>query len=269
MKLAKRVFFILSLLMLLGLFGAWSLSEGVSDEQILQAADRARTLEADSFAMTIEITAQRPAGPQQATVRTLFKKFPGDGGDGFRTRIEFLKPASMQGQIFLTVQNKKLCQGDKSCSFFWGPNLIPGQPLKVSSGSTTVFGDSSVAETAGIRFAGNYIIKAKKETSLNDRPALVLSLIANDPSVAFQQVTLWVEPNSFQPIQAELFALSGQPLDRVLYQEYARQGDDQYLRRQEIENLLYQGSVTQLTVLQVEIKELPDQLFLPDQLGKS
>jgi hypothetical protein len=59
---------------------------------------------------------------------------------------------------------------------------------------------------------------------------LALSLTANDPSVPFQQVTLWVDPNSFQPIQADLFALSGQPLDRVTYEEYSQIGNDQYIR---------------------------------------
>jgi hypothetical protein len=112
-----------------------------SDDQTLQAADQARFIDADSFVLTVDITAERSNGPKQATVRAFFKRFSQDSGDGYRARLEFLQPPEMQGDIYLTIQNKDLCSGDKSCSFFWGPNLIPSQPLKVSAGTTTVFGE--------------------------------------------------------------------------------------------------------------------------------
>jgi len=271
MRLAEKLPLIVLWLTLIGGLGnrPSAAAEGVSDAQILQAADQARFIEADSLILTMDITAERPMkSPKgQATVRALFKHFAQDSTDGYRVRIEFLQPPEMQGEVYLTLQNKDLCGGDNSCSFFWGPNMIPGQPLKVSAGMTTLFGDSSVAETAGIRFAGNYTIQEKKEDTLNGQPALALSLAATDPSVAFQQATLWVDPSSLQPIQAVLFALGGEPLARVTYEEYARLGDDQYVGQQRIENLLQEGSITQLTVTDVKVAPLSDELFDPGQLG--
>ena len=271
MRLAKGVlvFLITCFMSIVGPAIAQSASDSPSDDQILQAADQARFIEADSFVLTVDITAERPDGSNPATVRALFKRFSQDSGDGYRARIEYLQPPEMQGDIYLTVQNQDLCNGDRSCSFFWGPNLMPGQPLKVSAGTTTVFGDSTVAETTGIPFARNYTIKEKKTDTVNDRPALALSLIANDSGVPFQQVTLWVDPSNFQPIQADLFALSGQPLDRVIYEEYSQIVNDQYIRQQRIENLLQKGSVTHLTAANAEITPLSDPLFDPNQLGKS
>ncbi|MDW8140726.1 MAG: outer membrane lipoprotein-sorting protein, partial [Candidatus Bipolaricaulota bacterium] len=141
-------------------------------------------------------------------------------------------------------------------------------PLKVS-GRQQVFGDSSVAETVGIQFKGDYKIRTRKDVTLpGNRPAWELDLEATDKSVAFQRATVTAERATLRPVRARLFALSGDPLNDVSYQEYALLEKDEYVKKQLIENQLIKTNKTLLTITKIEAKDLPNDLFDPSRLGK-
>jgi hypothetical protein len=71
-----------------------------------------------------------------------------------------------------------------------------------------------------------------------------------------------------RPIKARLFALSGDPLNDVTYQEYATLDKDEYVKKQLIENQLIKTNKTLLTITKIEAKDLPNDLFDPNKLGK-
>lgn len=133
-----------------------------TDDQLLQRADQARFIEANSYVMSSKVIAERPDGKGEALMTIYNKRF----AEGARTRVEFLAPESLKGTIYLVV-------GDDI--YFWQPGLL--QPIRIS-GQQKIFGDASIAEAAGIQFSGKYSIKAKQDEKLDGREALKLALEA-------------------------------------------------------------------------------------------
>ena len=242
-------------LLMLSLIAVGSLAQDVTDEALLRAMDDARFLDATTFTMTVEVVADRPDGTSQALIQLYFKTRPG-GQELFR--IEFLQPEDMAGEVFVSTPEG---------TFLWNPDLV--MPLKISD-RQEVFGDASVAETAGVRFGnGDYKVISRQPVTLEDgTPALEITLEATAANVAFQSVTLWVTPDSFQPLRMRLFALGGDPINDVTFEEYGELNGDSYAARQLIESQFVEGSKTLLTITTIEAKELSDDLFDPDKLGQ-
>lgn len=224
-----------------------------TDDQILQAFDDARFLQTTSFTMTMEVVADRPDGTKQATVQLYFKFV----NDKHLFRIDILQPDDMKGQVYVS---------NPDGTFFWQPGLA--SPLKVS-GRQQVFGDASVAETAGIQFSGDYSVKARRDVTLDDGSAgLQVDLQATAKSVAFPSATVTADAKTLKPLKARLFALSGDPLNDVTYQEYGDLSGDSYVKKQLIENQLVKTNKTLLNISNIEAKDLSDDLFDQNKLGK-
>ncbi|MCI2430101.1 outer membrane lipoprotein-sorting protein [Candidatus Acetothermia bacterium] len=223
-----------------------------TDEQLLQKADQARFIEANSYVMSSKVIAERSDGKGEALMTIYNKRF----AEGMRTRVEFLAPESMKGTIYLVV-------GDDI--YFWQPGLL--QPIRIS-GQQKIFGDASIAEAAGIQFSGKYAVKNKQEERLDGREALKLSLEATSERVAFAKVTLWLDKRELKPIQAILHAVSGEPLKKMLYTKYAKLKDDEYAAEIAVEDLLFKNLKTTIQISEVKIQDLPDGLFDPQKLGR-
>lgn len=223
-----------------------------TDEQLIQKADQARFIEANSYVMSSKVIAERPDGKGEALMTIYNKRF----SEGVRTRVEFLAPESMKGTIYLVV-------GDDI--YFWQPGLL--QPIRIS-GQQKIFGDASIAEAAGIQFSGKYAVKNKQEERLDGREALKLSLEATSERVAFAKVTLWLDKRELKPLQAILHAVSGEPLKKTLYTKYAKLKDDEYAAEIAVEDLLFKNFKTTIQISEVKIQDLPDGLFDPQKLGR-
>lgn len=245
---------LLSVVVLAVAFGWGSVGQQApTDDQLLEAFDKARFVEATSFTMTVEVVADRPDGTRQAIVQLYFKEINGKR----YARIEFLAPEDLKGQVYVSTPEG---------TFFWQPGLAT--PLKVS-GRQQVFGDSSVAETVGIQFKGDYKIKSRKDVTLpGNKAGWEVELEATDRSVAFQRATVTAERATLRPVKARLFALSGDPLNDVTYQEYATLEKDEYVKKQLIENQLIKTNKTLLTIMKIEARDLSNDLFDPNKLGK-
>lgn len=232
-----------------------SAAQEVSDQDLLKAMDDARFLDATTFTMTVEVIADRPDGTSQALVQLYFKT-TAEGEEVFR--IEFLQPEDMAGEVFVSTPEG---------TFLWNPDLV--MPLKVSD-RQEVFGDASVAETAGIRLGnGDYKVTSRQSATLEDgTPVLEVQLDATAPAVAFQSVMLDVTPDTFQPLRMRLFALGGDPINDVTFEEYGDLNGDAYVTRQLIESQFVEGDKTLLTITSIEAKELSDDLFDPEKLGQ-
>lgn len=223
-----------------------------TDNQILDALDKARFIESKSFTITVDTVADRPDGTRQATVQLFFKEIKNER----HSRVEFLSPEDMKGQVYLTTP-----QG----TFFYQPGLA--SPLKIT-GSFKVFGEASVVETVGIQFKEDYKVKARRNATVNGQSAIEIDLIANDKSVVFQSATVTADAATLRPIKARLFALSGDPLNDNLYQEYAELNKDVYVKKQLIENQINKVNKTLFNITKTEAKDFPDDLFDPTKLGK-
>lgn len=236
-------------------------ASGPPAEEVLEQADRARFIDADSYVIELKVTAERPdQEPREALLKVYIKRFE----DGIRQRVEFLEPEEMRDTVYLVV-------GDDIYFYQFGHGLR--EPLRIS-GQQKLFGDAGVAEAAGISFAEDYQVTSQEETELEGKPALLLHL--SSETAAYRLVDLWLEPKTLRPLQAVLYALSEQPLRRVLYKEYAalegngnedeNEDKDEYIKLMVVENLLQQGYRTTLEVTEVSVQDLPDELFDPAAL---
>lgn len=232
-----------------------------SDEELLQAMDAARFLDSDTgyVVEVMEIHAERPDSVDEATVRLSMRTIE---GEEFRLRIDFLAPEDSVGQSFLILEDNSvlLCTPDLA------------MPLRISGG-TDVFGDSTVSTTAGIEFAGEYVILDCQQTTLNDVPVLQLELEAIELGTAYPTATVWVDAETYFPMEAVLYALSGEPLNRISYDEYGiypfedvEAGfRDSYVVVQTVENLIQEGFITTLTISGIELDPIPEHRLDPEQ----
>ena len=226
-----------------------------NDEELLAALDDVRFFDADVTTLRVLIHAVTPDDERDAEIRLLF----GDAAVGTSTRIQFLSPDELAGQVYLSTPE---------ATYFFGPDL--DFPIKTSA-TTEVFGDAAVAQTSGIRFLDDYTVSERRLVEREDGTSfLEVDLEAVDFSVAFQAATVTVDPESLRPVSAILYALSGIPFYEVFYEVYETRGeDDTYVVRQRIVNLFLVGRETTSEILEITDDPLPPELFDPEALGPS
>ncbi|MBI1741717.1 outer membrane lipoprotein-sorting protein [Candidatus Acetothermia bacterium] len=235
------------------IFGLTYVASGQSaDEQLLQNADRVRFIDAPSYVASSTVIAERPGSRGEASLKIYSKRFL----DGSRIRIEFVAPENLKGTVYLVIADD---------IYLWQPGLL--QPIRIS-GQQKIFGDASIAEAAGIQFSGRYAVQTKQDEKLNDQDTLKLTLQATTEKVAFAKVTLWLAQKDLKPVQGILHAVSGEPLKKILYNKYAKTGDDEYAAEIAIEDLLFKNFKTTMQIPQITMQNLPDELFDPKKLGK-
>ncbi len=252
----KRLLLFAILVLVAGTVGSLAQSD-LSDEELLQAMDYARfgaffPRGASTTTFTVEIVADRPDSTKQAAVQVSFHWI--DGAQ--YTRIDFLQPEEMAGQVFLATPEGV---------FFWTPDLVT--PLKVS-GRFEVFGDANVVEVAGIGFQGAYAVTERQAVTVDGGPpTLEVKLEAKYESIAFPFATVIADAASLRPVTLRLFALSGDPFHDVTYEEYDEIDGAPYMKKLLIENLIVTTNKTLLTITNVQNGNLPDELFDPASFG--
>ena len=229
--------------------------DALGDEELLAALDATRFFDADVTTLRVRIHAVTPDDEREAEIQLLFD----ESARGTSTRIEFLAPDELAGQVYLSTPE---------ATYFFGPDL--DFPIKTSA-TTEVFGDAAVAQTSGIRFLDGYTVSERRTIEGKDGTSfLEVDLEAVDFSVAFQAATVTVDPESLQPVSAILYALSGIPFYEVFYEVYETRGeDDTYVVRQRIVNLFLVGRETTSEILEITDRPLPPELFDPEALGPS
>jgi len=225
------------------------------DTELLRALDDTRFFDAEVTTLRVRIVSITPDEERDAEIRLLFSEIDGETV----SRIEFLVPDELAGQVYVNTPDG---------AFFYGPDL--DFPIKTST-STEVFGDSAVAQTSGIRFLDDYTVVERRmmpdETGVE---LLEVDLAAVDFGVAFQSVTVTVDPETLRPISAILYALSGLPFYEVFYETYeTREEEDTYVVTQRIVNLFLVGRQTISEILEISDEPVAPELFDPDLLGSA
>ena len=229
--------------------------EPISDAELLERLDEARFPDRSVTSIRVRITSETPEGTREAEVIVYFAEFDGAS----YARIDFLAPEELAGQTYLTVPD---------AAYFYAPDL--DFPIKTSAAGE-LFGDAAVAQTSGIRFADGYTVEARRVAAAEDATEVwEIELVAIDDTIAFQFVTLTVDPQRLYPISAVLYGLSRFPFYEVHYETYeTRDGVDLYVTTQRIVNLFLTGRQTTSRTLEIGTDELPSSWFDPDSLGSS
>lgn len=236
------------------LVGAPVVAQDISDIELLTALDDTRFFDDEVTQVRIRIVSETSEEIREADLSLSFL----EAEDGSYARIEFASPEELAGQIFLSTPD---------ATYFFGPDL--DFPIKTSA-TQEVFGDAAVAQTSGIRFADSYTV-SERRTVLSDDGSerWEIDLAAVDFTVAFQAVTVTVNPETLRADSAILYAVSGLPFYEVYYEDYVSRDEtsDTYVVTQRIVNLLLAGRVTTSEILEIGSPVLPAEWFDPDQLG--
>lgn len=225
-----------------------------TDIELLTALDDVRFFDDSITQLSIRILSVTPEETREAQLMLSFF----DAEDGSYARIEFATPEELAGQIFLSTPDG---------TYFYGPDL--DFPIKTSA-TTQVFGDAAVAQTSGIRFADSYTIGERRTVATDEGTELwEIDLVAIDFTVAFQAVTVTVDPVELRPVSVILYAVSGLPFYEVFYEAYETREDDVYVTTQRIVNQLLIGRVTTSEILEIGTDELSFEFFDPNNLGTS
>ena len=227
----------------------------LSDAELLQRLDAARFSDASVTSIRVRITSETPDEVREAEVLIYFGEIDGAS----RARIEFLAPEELLGQIYLNTPD---------ATYFYAPDL--DFPIRTSA-TAELFGDAAVAQTSGIRFAEGYAIEERR-SAVRENGAEVweIDLVAVDETIAFQFVSLVVDPGELRAMSATLYGLSRFPFYEVHYDVYeTRNGIDVYAATQRIVNLFLVGRQTISETLEIGTEELPASLFDPNALGPS
>lgn len=227
----------------------------LSDAELLQRLDETRFSDRAVTSIRVRITSETPDETREAEVLVYFGEIDGAS----YARIEFLAPEELAGQIYLTTPD---------ATYFYTPDL--DFPIKTSA-TAELFGDAAVAQTSGIRFSEGYTVNERRSvTREGDTEVWEIELVAVDDAIAFQFVTLIVDPVALRPISATLYGLSRFPFYEVRYEAYeTRDGTDLYVVRQRIVNLFLVGRQTTSETLEIGTEELSASLFDPDAFGSS
>ena len=227
-------------------------AQELSDIELLSALDEARFFNDSVTQISIRIHSETPDEIREAELMLSFL----DTEEGSFARIEFANPEELAGQIFLSTPE---------ATYFYGPDL--DFPIKTSA-TQEVFGDAAVAQTSGIRFADSYTIQERRTvTAVDGLDFWEIDLVAVDFTVAFQAVTVIVDPVELRPISAILYAVSGLPFYEVFYEAYAVLEDDVVVTTQRIVNQLLLGRITTSEILKIGSEVLSPLLFDPASLG--
>ena len=219
-----------------------------SPAEILKKVDQSRN-PLDSFSIDVELTSFK--GKTSETSR--FRVY-GKGTD--RSVVEFTFPQSEKGKLLLMLRDA-----------MWIYLPSTSRPIRISP-LQRLMGQASNGEVARTGFTIDYDAKSVSEEEVEGHGAYLLELQAKDPAVAYNRVRLWVDKNSFEPLRADFYVVSGKLVKRAHYRDYGQMAGQRVLSTIEIEDLLRSGERTVMHYSNLAGRENADRMFTKEALLK-
>ena len=223
--------------------------EPLGAEEILRRADEVRNPQLD-YTVTVTVTSLKPkAEPKIGLYEVLVK-----GRE--LTVIKTLKPSAERGRVLL-MRGKDL----------WAYLPSVSKPLRISLRERLI-GDVANGDLARANFTGDYTPTLGGYDLIEQKRHYMLDLAATAPDVTYGRVRLWVETETFQPYQAEFYAVSGRLLKRCRYQRYAPLAGRLRPTRLVMTDALIKAQQSVLEYAKMKVGELPEKYFTKDYLKR-
>lgn len=167
-----------------------------------------------------------------------------------KTLIRFLDP-NERGKYLLRLRGE-----------LW--LLTPGakKPVRLNP-SYRLYGGATLDETLGVRLAREYTVESTSEDTDSQGKLVALELRAKSAGVLFPQVHYVVREATERPVSAIYRLRSGREATAVEFVEWNERGIV-YARRLVVKDLLRKGEQTEVQVLELEQRTIPDGLFALD-----
>jgi len=139
--------------------------------------------------------------------------------------------------------------------------LAPGarKPVKISP-AHRLRGSASLDDILGIRYGRDYVIEGATATEEAGEPLVVLDLAAKGPRAPYPRIRYSVRPATERPLRAEYLLPSGRTSSVVEFLEW-KEGSRPVVRRLVLTDRLRSGLRTEVTLLEMEERSIPDGLF--------
>ena len=139
--------------------------------------------------------------------------------------------------------------------------VAPGarEPVRLSP-SYRLYGGATLDEVLGTRLVRDYAVESASEEEDAGGRVVVLELRAQAEHLLFPEVRYVVREATERPIRAEYRLRSGRPATAVEFVEWNEKGS-RYARRLVVRDLLRKGAMTEVHVLDLQERSVPESLF--------
>ena len=193
--------------------------------------------------------------------------------ESFRARLRITPlndpPEPMEVEVWRSGESKSLVRflGPKERGKYLlrldgvGWFLAPGakKPVKVGA-AHRLRGSASLDDLLGIRYGRDYVIESATETEGTDGSLVVFDLAAKAPHAPYPRVRYVVRRATHRPVRAEYLLRSGKVSSMVEFLEW-EEGSRPVVHRLVLSDRLRSGLRTEVTLLELEERRIPDGLF--------
>ncbi len=166
----------------------------------------------------------------------------------------FLKPDSEKGRSTLRVGENM---------WLYLPDI--GRPIRITSMQSVTGGIFNNSDIMQIDYSVEYDIKSQKE----ENGEIILDLKAKNDTVAYDRLLMYVDPKTTTPTKIVCYT-STEMLIKTLYFKDIKEFGGGILRPaiMETDSPLYKGYKSILIIGKMEPKELKDEIFTLENMGK-
>lgn len=225
------------LILALGLFSNTALA--LDGNALLQKVDR--NLQPESYEMYRKLINIEPDGSRKEFVLYTVKK----GRD--KMIALFLDPPSEKGRSSLRL-------GDNMWLYI--PNV--GKPLRITSLQSVVGGIFNNSDILRLDYSVEYSVSSTRE----EGDQVILELKANNKTVAYDRLKMWVDKKSEVPVNIEAYAASGLLIKTLHYSKITDFGDG--IKRPsvlETDSPLHKGYKSVMLFSKIKKRQFDDEVF--------
>ncbi len=210
--------------------------------EILRKADDVRNPAESYFLKVRVISSDRPGRPSEFEVSLL-------GND--KTLVKTIEPRKDRGR-------NMLMRGTDMWAYI--PNLK--RAVRVSL-SQRLVGQAANGDISRMRWAGDYDATIEKQTDKH----WTLLLTAKKRGLTYDKVRVVIEKGTFRPKYAEYLTNGGKLLKKAQFTNYKELCGKERPTEIRIQDAVRPDDISALKILEMEVRQFPASLFVPENLG--
>lgn len=217
--------------------------------EIVQKVDEVRSPQID-YTVTVQVESfSAGREPKTAGYEVMVK-----GSD--KTVIKTQFPQNERGRVLLM-------RGHDLWAFF--PDV--SKPLRLSL-QERLIGEVANGDIARVNFSGDYGAELLRVDKIEGKDYYVLGLTAKTPDVTYGKAVLWAAKETFWPLKAEFYAVSGRLLKTCSYQEFKMLADSLRPSQLVMEDPVFKGKKSIIKYIDIKVGEIPEKYFAKEYMKR-
>lgn len=222
----------------------------VSPERLLEQAEAIRN-PTENYTVDVQLVDKNKGVEETRTYECSVK-----GPE--RALVKYLTPAVEKGTKVLMVA------GD-----MWVFIPSSAKPIRISP-KQKLAGNAAYGDVTRLSFLGNYKPTILREDIYQGKAVIVLDLAAIDGKpVTYDKIEYWIEKITKKPIRAYYQTVAGKTLREGYFEKYENIFGVQRPTAMRLIDHIIQDHVTVMTFANAKMKDLPEELFEKQNLGRN